>query len=251
MARSEWTKIISLRSTVWTLLAAFVMTVGLAVVFAVTLAGRWDDMSPADRADHDLTSLTLLGVNLAQLAIGVLGVLVVSGEYSTGMIRATLSAVPRRLPVLWAKSAVFGLLAFALMLVTALVAFLVGQAILSTKGIDLSLADPGAFRGVVGAAFYVTAIGLLGLGLGALLRSTPGAIAGLFGLVLVIPMVVSFLPDSLDGLERYLPSMAGNAVMRALPDPDVLSPGGGFLTLLLYVAVTLAAAAVGLRRRDA
>jgi ABC-type transport system involved in multi-copper enzyme maturation permease subunit len=120
-------------------------------------------------------------VSFAQLAIGVLGVLVINAEYSTGMIRATLSAVPKRLPVLWGKAVVFGAVAFAVSLPAVFIVFFIGQAILSGQHINIGITHPGVIRALFGAALYLTVMGLLGLGLGAIVRSTAGGIAALGG----------------------------------------------------------------------
>ena len=122
VAVSEWTKLRSLRSTLWSLFAAVLLTILLPVLFAALTSSHWGSMSPHERADRHPLDIALAGVNLSQLAIAVLGVLVITGEYSTGMIRSTLIAVPKRLPVLWAKLGVYGAGAFVLMLPSVLIA---------------------------------------------------------------------------------------------------------------------------------
>ena len=126
--RSEWTKLTSLRSTVYTLAGAVVLIIGFGAILCAAIAASWDDLDPIDKLTFDPTAFSLSGFYLAQIAVGALGVLMISGEYSTGMIRASLGAVPKRLPVLWAKAAVFGVMTFVLLGVASLVAFLVGQA---------------------------------------------------------------------------------------------------------------------------
>ncbi|WP_261566393.1 ABC transporter permease subunit [Frankia gtarii] len=249
--RSEWTKLTSLRSTVWTLAAALAFTVLLGAVLSRVTANDWPHYSAASMRTFDATATSLSGMYLAQLAIGVLGVLVISGEYATGMIRATLGVVPRRLPVLWAKVAVFAVACFGLMVVANLVAFTMGQAMLSSRHLDVALSDPGVLRAVLGTALFVTGIGVLGLALGTLLRNTPAAIAVLFGVLLVLPQIVGALPQRLARIGDYLPSTSGDALMQVVRTPDLPSPAHGLIVLLAYLVVTLAAAAVLLVRRDA
>lgn len=255
--RSEWTKLRSLRSTVYSLLAAFVIVVALGILISAARAGHLDNESLSDRLSFDATATSLSGVFLAQLAIGVLGVLLITGEYATGMNRATFAAVPRRLPVLWAKAIVFAVVAFVLMLVASFVAFLGGQAAFKNKTIDgrliqAHLSQPGVTRAVIGAALYLTVVGLLGLALGALLRNTAGAIATLFGLLLILPLIVHFLPSSWsDKIDKYLPGSAGQAVVNVVRDHSSLSPWAGFAVFCGYTVIAMIAAAVLLRRRDA
>lgn len=248
---SEWTKLRSLRSTVASLLAAVAFIIGLAVLIPLVVVSHWPPPERGAAAAFDPTSRTLSGIFLAQLAIGVLGVLFVTGDYASGMVRATFAAVPRRLPVLWAKAFVFGTVSLALTVPAALVAFLIGQNILSRKGLEASLSEPDVLRAVIGAALYVTVVGLLGLGLGALLRNTAGAISTLFGLLLVVPIIVRFLPTSWsDPINKYLPSTAGQGITHVRLDPSLLAPWPGFALFVGYAAVVLAVAAVLLRRRD-
>jgi len=250
---SEWIKLRSLRSTIFALLAAVACTVGLGLLISALRANNIETNGGFHPGpSFDPTAVTLRGVYLAQLAVGVLGVLVVTGEYSTGMIRATLSAVPRRLPVLWAKAAVFAVVVFVTMGIASLIAFEGGQAFLSGAGIHFSLASPGAARAVLGAALYLTVVGLLGVGLGFLLRNTAGAIATLFGLMLVLPPIVGALPPSLyNDTYRYLPLMAGSQVMTTVAAPSLLSPWAGIGVFALYAVAAVVGGAVVLKRRDA
>ena len=250
--RSEWTKLRSLRSTVYSLLAAVAFILGLSLLVPSVTVAHWPPSDPAEAALFDPTARSLAGVFLAQLAIGVLGVLLLSGEYATGMIRATFAAVPTRLPVLWAKAIVFTAVSMALVVPSVVGAFLIGQGIFAGKNIQTDLSQPGVLRAVLGAALYVTVAGLLGLGLGAVLRNTAGGISTLFGALFVLPIVVRFLPASWsDPIDRYLPSSAGQAITRVHPDPASLSPWTGFALFCGYAALVLVLAAVRLRRRDA
>jgi ABC-2 type transport system permease protein len=249
---SEWTKLRSLRSSVLSLLAAVVFILGFSALVPAVIAAHWPPHDPADALSFDPTAVSLAGVFLAQLAIGVLGVLVVTGEYASGMIRATFAAVPRRLPVLWAKAVVFGTTALVVSVPAVIVAFLIGQSILSSQQIDTSLGSTGVLRAVIGTALYLTVVGVFGLALGALIRNTAGAIATLFGALFVLPVIVHFLPSSWsDRISKYLPSDAGQAVTRVHHETNTLSPWVGLLVFALYAAVALIAAGVALRRRDA
>lgn len=249
---SEWTKLRSLRSTIFSLLAAVVFVIGLAVLVPSVTVSHWPPHDPGEVATFDPTARSLAGIFLAQLAIGVLGVLFVTGEYATGMIRATFAAVPSRLPVLWAKAAVFATTTLVITVPATLAAFLIGQSILKGKNLQTSLGDAGVLRAVIGAALYLTVVGVLGLGLGALLRNTAAGISTLFGVLFVIPIIVRFLPSSwADPITKYLPNTVGEAITKVHPDPTALSPWAGFGLFCAYAAVVLAVAAVLLRRRDA
>ncbi len=249
---SEWTKIRSLRSTSFSLLAAVVFIIGLSVLVPSVIVAHWPPRDPREALGFDPTTRTLSGIFLAQLAIGVLGVLLITGEYATGMIRATFAAVPARLPVLWAKAAVFAAVTLVLMVPTVLGAFLIGQSILTSKHLQTSLSSSGVLRAVIGAALFLTVVGLLGIGLGALLRNTAGGISTLFGLLFVLPIIVRFLPSSWsDPINKYLPSNAGEAITHVHPDPSLLAPWTGLGLFFGYAVIVLIAAAVSLRRRDA
>jgi ABC-2 type transport system permease protein len=250
--RSEWTKLWSLRSTRWSLLFAVISMAGLGVLIAAVSMGRWSQFSPHERATFDAIDRSLGGYHLAQLAIGVLGVLVISGEYSTGMIRSSLMAVPRRLPVLWAKIAVFATVTFVLMLVSALIAFFGAQAILTEHHVNVTLGHPHALRTLVGTVLFMTVTGILCVALGTIIRSTAGAIATYAGLLFVLPGIVDILPSELgNSISPYLPSSAGGAIASATRDAHTLSPWGGFALYCGYTLVLLGIAAYLLVRRDA
>ena len=251
VVRSEWTKLRSLPSTAWSLLVTVVSIVGFGVLYCLLRVAR-PPGDPAAMAAFDPTAVSLTGVQLAAIAVGVLGVLLVAGEYATGLIRVSFTAVPRRLPVLWGKVIVFALTTLAMCLPVTLIAFLVGQSILSEKQLDIALGHPGAARAVLGSALYLAAVGLLGLGLGALLRSTAGAVAALLGLLFGPQLLVGLLPESMsDQLYRYLPVPAGAAVANVQPAPVILSPWSGFGLFCLYTGLVLALAAWRLARDDA
>jgi ABC-2 type transport system permease protein len=251
VALSEWTKLRSVRSTRWALLATLLLIIGIGILACVVFENRWPHLSPGDRAHFHPLRASLVGVNFAQLAIGVLGVLVITAEYSTGMIRATFSAVPKRLPVLWAKALVFGAVAFALSLPAVFIVFLAGQGILSGQHINIGLSHPGVIRSLFGAALYLMVMGLFGLGLGAITRSTAAGISALAALIFVLPPIIGLLPTTTaNAINPYLPSNAGGAVWTITPDPNTLAPWTGLALFAGYAALSLVIAAVLLRRRD-
>jgi hypothetical protein len=252
VAVSEWTKLRSLRSTLWSLFAGVLLTILLPVLFAAITSSHWGSMSPHERADRHPLDIALAGVNLSQLAIAVLGVLVITGEYSTGMIRASFAAVPKRLPVLWAKTAVFALVAFLLMIGPVLIAFFSSQAILSGHDIlQISFSHPGVARSVIGGAVYLMLVGIFALGIGAIVRNTAGAIATFAGIFFVIPPLMNILPSSWNhAISKYLPSEAGRQLFALTHDANSLSPSAGGLLFVGYCALALAIAAVLLVRRD-
>ncbi len=252
VALAEWTKLRSLRSTRWSLLVGTVLGIGFPLLFAAVLNARWPHLSLAERARRQPLDVALAGVNVAQLAIGVLGVLVITGEYSTGMIRATFTAVPRRLPVLWAKAGVFGVVTLVLMVPAVLIAFFASQAILDQRHIlQIAFSHPGVARAVLGGAVYLTLIGIFALGLGAIIRSTAGGIAIFAAILFVIPPLLNILPASWNNaISPYLPSNAGRAIFSLTHGSDLLAPGPGLALFCGYVVLTIAIAAVLMVRRD-
>ncbi len=252
VVRSEWTKLRSLRSTLWSLVAAVVLGIGLPCVFAAVTSSHWGGMSPHERADRHPLDIALAGVNVAQLAIAVLGVLVITGEYSTGMIRATFTAVPKRLPVLWGKAGVFAVVTFVLALPTVLVAFFASQAILhGIPQLQISWSHPGVARTVVGGAVYLMLLGVLAMAIGAIVRNTAGGIAAFAALFFVIPPLMNVLPSSWNNaISPWLPDAAGRSIFTLSPGSHSLSPWAGFALFVGYTAFALAVSAVLLVRRD-
>ena len=249
---SEWIKMRSLRSTVWTLIVAIGLTIGIGVLVGLIFHANWSHLRPEEKARFNPTEDTLRGAMFAQLAIGVLGVMMITGEYSTGMIRATMSAVPRRLPVLWAKLAVFTAVGLVTMLVSTFAAFLIGQALLGPTAPHATLSGPHVLRAVVGAALYLTVVGALGIAIGFIVRNTAGAISTLFGVLLLLPIIGELLPSSWSAhFIGWLPSNAGQQLMTLNPDPHMLAPWNGFALFVGYVAAAIVVAAVVVKRRDA
>lgn len=250
--RAEWTKLRSVRSTMWTLLATVGIAVGFGALVGVSQMTSWDNLDPAERMRFDPTFFSLSGLWLAQLAVGVLGVLIVTSEYATGQIRATFGATPQRTTVLAAKGTAFTAMVLAVGAVSSFVAFFVGQAIFASKNLNVSITEPGVFRAVWGGALYLAAVGLLGVGLGTILRRTAGAVAALVGLLVLAPLVGGFLPVSFqESVGKFFPAQAGMAIFSVNPDPRSLTPWAGYGVLLLYVALAFAVGIVFLTRRDA
>ena len=249
VVRSEWTKFRSLRSTLCTLLAAVVLMIGLGALLAAITAHQPRTFGVA--VNPISTSLT--GTFIAQLAIGALGVLLITGEYSTGMIRSSLTAVPRRLPMLWGKLAVFAAAVFVTMLAASVTAFLVGQALLGGHLPTATLSAPGALRSVIGAALYLTVAGITAVALGALLRNTAAAITTFVAVFFVIPPMTNLLPASFtDYFAQYLPSNAGSVLIDgAFGVAHPLSPLTGFAVMSSYAIALTGLAAWRLHHADA
>ncbi|MBV8064068.1 MAG: ABC transporter permease [Actinobacteria bacterium] len=250
---SEWTKLYSLRSTRWSLFAAVLLTIGLPAIFAAVTNSHWAHMSPHDRADRHPLDIALAGVNLSQLAIGVLGVLVITGEYATGMIRSSFIAVPKRLPVLWAKIVVFASVVFALMLPSVLIAFWVSQSILhKIPQLQTSLSAHGVLRSVAGGALYLVLFGIFCLAFGAIVRNTAGGIASFVALFFVIPPLLNVFPTSWqNAINPWIPNSAFRSIFQLTHGSHSLSPWGGLAVSLGYTAFAVGVAAVLLVRRDA
>jgi len=250
--RSEWTKLRTQPSAGWALLSAAVLIIGFGIGYSLLRAARPPHGATAAGA-FDPAAVSLAGVQLAQIAAGVLGVLLITSEYATGLIRTSFAAVPRRLPVLWGKAALLAAATAAVSLPAAAAAFLAGQSILGHQHLSVSLSHPGVARAVAGSALYLAVAGLLGLGLGALLRSTAGGISALFALLFAVQIAAGFLPGKWSGdVGKYLPATAGQAVTTVHPDPaSSLAPWTGFGVFCLYAAVVLGLAALRMRRGDA
>jgi ABC-type transport system involved in multi-copper enzyme maturation permease subunit len=227
---------------------------GFGALLTAAYARHYGSVSAVARRGFDPAAYSLSGFFLAQLAIGVLGVVVIASEYATGSIRSTFAAAPQRVGVLAAKAAVFGAVAAATGIVSALAAFFTGQALLAGQGIGTTIGGPGALRSVIGAGLYLAVLGLLALGLGTLIRRTAGAIATVAGLIIILPVLVQGLPSTWQAaITRYLPSVAGQAVIgrtKFAPPGQLLPPWAGFALFCAYTAAVLTAAALTLNRRD-
>jgi ABC-2 type transport system permease protein len=252
--RSEWAKLWSLRSTWITLTLGLLFLLAFGTIAALrykSMSNSGQPMDP-DFADATTVSLALFGVPFALIALGVLGVLTTSGEYSSGMIRSTLAAVPRRLPVLWSKAAVYGVLAFVVGAAGAVVAFLISSGVLAGTDKAMSISDAGVLRSLLGVGVYLGLVGVIGVALGALLRSTAGGISALVGAFLLVPGLMSLLPKSWRAdLTPYLPSNAGESIFALQHSTGTLTAGAGLLVLLGWTALALGGAAYRLMRSDA
>jgi ABC-2 type transport system permease protein len=252
---SETTKFRTIRST-WICLSLGLVLLGLfGSIGAFTYDGGGAAVTdgPPGIAGRplDAVSLALMGLSFASLVVGVFGVLSTAGEYSTGTIRSTLAAVPKRLPVLWAKAILAGAAVFVVAAVGAFAAFLIGSVGLDGEAIAVSLSDDGVLRALLGAALYLALVAVFGVALGALLRSPAGGIAALVSILLILPGLAMLLPDSwYDTLNPYFPSNAGGAAYALTETSDRLSPGAGIAVFAGWVALTLAAAAFRLKKTD-
>jgi ABC-2 type transport system permease protein len=254
LLRSEWTKLRSVRSTMWTLGITVVLGIGVSVLATAETRAHWLTTSPGNRQGFDPISTSLIGVFIGQFAIGILGVLVMSAEYGTGTIRATLSAAPRRPLVLVAKVIVFGVVALIVAEVVSFLAFLVGQALLTAPAPHATLSSPGALRAVVGSGLYVGVLGLFSLGLAAIIRHTAGAISAFVGILLVLPLIVQALPSSIEfDVRRYLPDRIGAQMLNGPTSgfSGAFSPWVGLLILCGYALALLVIGGMLLVRRDA
>lgn len=252
---SEWTKLRSVRSTLWSLLLLAVLTLGFTALFTWLTVSHWDDNSRSDQLSiiNDPVGLILgAGFQLSQLAICVLGVMVIASEYSTGMIRSSLLAVPKRVPMLLAKSVVFAALVFVVGEVVAFASFFLGAPIVHSKA-PVALGDPGVLRAVIGAGLYLSMLGLFALAVGAIVRHVAGAITGIIGFVLVLAPLAQLLPGSIgDHIHAYLPTEAGHLIAQSRPGrDDLLTAWQGFGVFAIWTAVLLAVAVYLLNRRDA
>jgi ABC-2 type transport system permease protein len=252
LLRSEWTKLRTVRSTIWTLGTTILVGLGASGVATGFTRAHWMTESASDRAAFNPVEVSLMGAYLGgTLLLGILGILVVSSEYATGTIRATLATAPRRPMVLAAKVLVFGGLALAAAEFAAFCSFLLGEALLTSRAKHATLASPGALRAVAGIGLFLCIVAVLALGIAVLVRHTAGAISAYVGVILVLPLIAEAFPGSLQHqIERLLPVEIG-AAMIGNPAPDALGPWTGFLVLCGYTALILAIGTVVLVRRDA
>ena len=249
---SEWIKLRSVRSTYLTLLFAAAAAVGVGYLVTHSGATHWATMSASARSAFDPVGDSFSGLGLAQLAFGALGVLVMTSEYATGLIRTTFAAVPRRRAVLAAKATVVGAVTLVAGEVIAFATFFAGQRALSAHHLDVTLAHPGALRGVLAAGFYLAVTAWVGLGVGALIRHTAGAITAMAGAVFLLPQIVHALPAPWDvRIGKYTLDLAAQQTIAQHPAPGYFGAGSSFLIVAAYAAAALAAAAFLITRRDA
>jgi len=256
LLRSEWIKFWSVRSVVVTMAAAFVAVVGFGILlpFAVGSQPAAERGGPpgGPSGGLDPTALSLQGAQLASLIVAALGVIVIAGEYSTGMIRTSFVSAPRRLGVLAAKAIVLAVTVAVVLGVAVFVAFLLGQAVLDRNGTGASLSDDGVLRAVLGNVAVLVGIALAGLGLGALMRNSAGAICTILAALFVLPLLLLALPESWGGptiREYYFANATTNSV-AVQQQSDYLGIGAGFAVFGLWVVVLLALGALRAKTRD-
>lgn len=249
--RSEWTKIRSVASTAWTLSAALVVTVALGMLISALTRSEFDRMGLRARLSLDPTFISFAGMGLGQLAMIVFGVLVVSGEYSSGMIRTSLAAVPQRGTFLFCKIAVAAALALVVGMVTAFGAFFLGQAMLGPH--RAAIGDPGVLRAVIGGGLYMTLIAVFSMGVAAMLRSPLLSLGILMPFFFLISSVLGNV-SATKKLGRFLPDQAGSRIMQVVPGPGddtPYGPWGGLGIMVLWVIAAVAGGYAVLKRRDA
>jgi ABC-2 type transport system permease protein len=255
--RSEWTKLRTVQSTYWSLLVAAVLAIGLGALISAVSANHYAT-DPTIHIGWSATDRSFNSLTIAQLAFAVLGVTTITGEYSTGMIRTSLAAVPKRSRMLGAKAMVFGALTLVVGEVIAFVTFLVGQALISGKAPSATLGQPGVLRAVIGAGLYLVLIALLGTGVGTLLRHAAAGIAVMVALLFVLPGIAAALPTSWSQpIEKYWPTNAGGQIysvghgLDRFGASDVLGPWAGFALMAGFTALVLLAGFLLLEARDA
>jgi ABC-2 type transport system permease protein len=253
---AEWTKIRSVRSTVWTLMVFVLITIGLTALFSWLSVSHWNGPRAPARDARILADpvgfIFGAGIGLGQLTICVLGVLLITTEYSSGVIRASLLAVPKRYPMLAAKLVVFGMLLLVLAELVAFGSFFVGSAILHSR-VSVSLSDTGVLRATLGAGLYLTVLGIFSLAIGAIVRHTAAGISIAIGVVLVLPILAGLLPSSWGAhVNAYLPQQAGSLIYAVHQSSgQLLTAWEGFGVFCIWTVLLLAAGTYLLDRRDA
>ncbi|QAY73851.1 ABC transporter permease [Agromyces protaetiae] len=261
LLNSEWIKLKSLRSTVWSYAIVVVIAVGMAWLMSATftggMGGNMDvSQAPADQQVGFVVQAASFGVLFGQLVVGVLGVLSISGEYTTGMIRSSFQATPKRLPVLAAKAVVLFVATFVVSAVALVAAFLVANLVFSGAGVEASLFDPEVLQPLALGALYLALVSVFALGVGAMLRSSAGGIAVVLGFILLVPMILQLIPaDWAHDIVPFLLASAGSTMTTppSLIDPASTDPNvwQSLLLTLGWTAVSLTGASVLLKRRDA
>ncbi|MEO5664383.1 MAG: ABC transporter permease subunit [Nocardioides sp.] len=254
LVAAEWIKMRSLRSTGWALLALVMVSVGLSVMATSLYMSKWSSLDQADR-DHLLTDPVGLILQptaiYGQIAVCVLGALMIASEYATGTIRVTMLAQPRRPAVLLAKATVLAGVVMVVGELIAVTSFLIGQRVLAERA-DVSLGDPGVLRAIIGTGLYLAAMALFSLGVGTAIRHTGTAIATILGTVLVLPPLTSLLPGRLGHyLSTYLPGEAGQQLLSVGDGSGSwVMPWQGFAALMLWALGALGVGGLLLVRRD-
>lgn len=252
LARAEWIKLRSLRSSKWTLAAMVVVAIGIGALFCAETASHWSSMSPQDKATWDPTNNSLAGAAFGQLAVAVLGVLAITGEFASGTIRSSIAGVPRRVPLIAAKASVYGGVVLVLGEAISFASYFIGQALFAGKAPISHIGDPGVIRAIVMTGGYLAIVCLIALGVGAALRHTAGAIAAMVAVLIVLPSILAALPTSVqNNLERFTPEqIAASSSGAVLPEAHYFGPWTGMTLLCLYAAMALGMGCWSLVRRD-
>ncbi|MEV7421673.1 MULTISPECIES: ABC transporter permease subunit [unclassified Streptomyces] len=251
--RSEWTKIRTVSSTTWTLISALVVTVALGAALSALINSQFGDLTAAQQATFDPTYTSFSGMILGQLAMVVFGVLVVGSEYSSGMIRTSLAAVPQRATFLFSKILVAGVLALVVGLATGFLSFFLGQALLGDHGTGIG--EPNVLRAVIGSGLYMALIAVFSMGVAAMLRSSMLALGILMPFFFLVSQILSAVPGAKD-VAHYFPDQAGSRILQVVPDAmnsagRPYGPWGGLGILVLWVVAALVGGYVVMRKRDA
>ncbi|WP_329283122.1 ABC transporter permease [Streptomyces sp. NBC_00691] len=251
--QSEWTKIRTVSSTVWTLASALIVTVAIGAALSAVFNSTFDDLSEVERATFDPTLVSFFGMTLGQLAMVVFGVLVVGTEYSSGMIRTSLAAVPQRATFLFSKIAVAGGLAFAVGLATSFLSFFLGQALLGEH--RASIGDDNVLRAVIGGGLYMGLIALFSMGVAAMLRSSMLSLGILMPFFFLVSQILAAVPKAKE-VARYFPDQAGSKIMQVVPDAmnseeAPYGPWAGLGIMVIWVVAALAGGYLVLKKRDA
>lgn len=251
--QSEWTKIRTVASTIWTLAVAFLVTVAMGVALSALLNSTFDDLSRSERVTFDPTFVSFSGMILGQLAMVVFGVLVVGSEYSSGMIRTSLAAVPQRGAFLFSKLLVAGVLALVVGLLTGFVTFFLGQAVLGDHG--TTLGEPNVLRAVIGSGLYMALIALFSMGVATMLRSSMLSLGILMPFFFLVSQILASVPKAKE-VARYFPDQAGSKIMQVVPgamssDDGPYTPWEGMGIMVLWVVAALIGGYLVLKKRDA
>lgn len=251
VVRLEWTKLRTVPSTFVALGLTLAIGLGISALVSALVSREYAKNTPGVRETWDATGISTAGASLAQLAVAVLATLVITSEYATHEINASLVAVPRRLRLLLAKAVVVTVVAFVIGEITLFPSFFLGQALISGHAPTAALGDPGVLRALVGGGLYVTLVALFSLGLGTILRGTAATISTLVAVLFVLPGIASALPGSWrDPILEYWPTQAGQQVATVVRLEHTLGPWTGFADLAAFVAVVLVLAAVRFERSD-
>lgn len=251
--QSEWTKIRTVSSTIWTLVSALVVTVAMSAALCALMKSTFDDLSKDEQLTFDATFISFSGMMLGQLAMVVFGVLVVGTEYSSGMIRTSLAAVPQRATFLFSKIGVAGGLALVVGLATSFLSFFLGQALLGEHRVGIG--EPNVLRAVIGAGLYMALIAVFSMGVASMLRSSMLSLGILMPFFFLISQILSAVPGAKD-VARYFPDQAGSKIMQVVPDamdsePAPYGPWGGLAIMVGWVALALLGGYLVLKKRDA